>query len=128
MLVPHLYFNGKSEEAIDQYVRAFGAEVKLLLHNSGGEPEKGVMHAEISIHGQRIMLNDVGTGGGYTRRVPVELVVIYDNAADLEKSYEIMKKGSRTISPMEATPYSPCVVEFWDRFGIPWAFMVGQSG
>ena len=34
MLVPHLYLNGKCEEAISQYVKAFGAEVKVLIRHS----------------------------------------------------------------------------------------------
>ncbi|NIO20766.1 MAG: hypothetical protein GTN76_08525 [Candidatus Aenigmarchaeota archaeon] len=73
------------------------------------------------------MLNDIGGNNDYTQRAPTELVVIYDSVEDLKNSYEIMKEGSQTISPMEATFYSPCVVEFWDRFGIPWGFMVGKS-
>jgi len=127
MLVPHLYLNGKCEEAISQYVKAFGAEVKVLIRHSEDEPQKGILHAEIYIHGQRVMLNDIGGNNDYTQRAPTELVVIYDSVEDLKNSYEIMKEGSQTISPMEATFYSPCVVEFWDRFGIPWGFMVGKS-
>jgi len=124
MIVPHLYLSGRCEEAISQYVKAFGTEVRVLLYNSEDEPQKGVMHSEIYIHGQRIMLNDVSAGNDDTGRSAVELVVIYDNVEELKKSYEIMKEGSQTISPMEETFYSPCVVEFRDRFGVPWAFMV----
>jgi len=127
MLVPHLYLNGKCEEAISQYVKAFGAEVKVLIRHSEDEPQKGILHAEIYIHGQRVMLNDIGRNNDYTQRAPTELVVIYDSVEDLRNSYEIMREGSQTISPMEATFYSACVVEFWDTFGIPWGFMVGKS-
>jgi PhnB protein len=127
MIVPHLYLNGRCEEAIAQYVEALGAEVKVLLHHPEDGPQKGVMHAEIYIHGQKIMLNDVGPGSADSQRAPVELVIIFDNAEDLKKSYKIMKEGSRTISPMEETFYSQCVVEFRDRFGVPWGFMVGKS-
>lgn len=121
MLVPHLYFNGKSEEAIDQYVKAFGAEVKLLLHNSEGEPQKGVMHAEIIIHGQRIMLNDNDLG-------PPALVVIYDNKEELMHSYEILKEGGEVTAEMTTTDYSPCVVGLRDRFRMNWGLMVGKPG
>ncbi len=127
MLVPHLYLNGKCEEAIAQYVKAFGAEVKVLIRHDENEPEKGIMHAELYIHGQRVMLNDIGANSNDTGRSPVELIVIYDTVEDLKNAYEIMKEGSQTISPMEETSYSPCVVEFRDRFGVPWGFMVGKS-
>jgi PhnB protein len=126
MLVPHLYLNGRCEEAISIYVKAFGAEVKVLIPQPENSPQKGVMHAEIYIHGQRVMLNDVQGKIDYTRGTQ-ELVVIFNSTEDLKKSYEIIKEGSRTLSPMQATDYSPCVVEFWDKFGIPWGFMVGES-
>ena len=120
MLVPHLYFNGKSEEAISQYVKAFGAEVETVIPYPEEEPQKGVLHAEIFIHGQRIMLNDNDLG-------PPCLVVIYDNKDDLMQSYEIMKEGGEVTAAMIETDYSPCVVGFRDKFGIDWAFMVGKS-
>ena len=120
MLVPHLYFNGKSEEAISQYVKAFGAEVKQVIRHSDGEPEKGVLHAEIFIHGQRIMLNDNNFG-------PPDLVIIYDNKDDLMHSYNIMKEGGEVTAPMIETDYSPCVVALRDRFGVGWCLMVGQA-
>lgn len=85
MLVPHLYLNGKCEEAISQYVKAFGAEVKVLIRHSEDEPQKGILHAEIYIHGQRVMLNDIGGNNDYTQRAPTELVVIYDSVEDLKK-------------------------------------------
>ena len=121
MLVPHLYFNGKSEEAIAQYVRAFGAEVMMLIRHSGDEPQEGVMHAEISIHGQRIMLNDYNLG-------PPALVVIYDNEEELMHSYEVLKEGGEVTAEITATDYSPCVVGLRDRFGINWGLMVVKPG
>jgi PhnB protein len=127
MLVPHLYLNGRCEEAISLYTKAFGAGEGVLIRHSEKEPEKGIMHAEIYIHGQRVMMNDVDGNADYTRRGSVSLVVIYESQEELKKSYEIMKEGSRTLSTMQATDYSPCVVEFRDRFGILWGFMVGKS-
>jgi len=120
MLVPHLYLNGKCEEAIAQYVKAFGAEVRVLIRNSENEPEKGIMHSEIYIHGQRVMMNDNDYG-------PPDMVVIYENKEELVKSYEIMKEGSQITSPPQETSYSPCVVGFTDRFGVKWGLMVGKA-
>jgi PhnB protein len=88
--------------------------------------KKGVLHAEIYIHGQRVMLNDV-PGEIILKRGTQELVAIFDDTEELKKSYEIMKEGSKILSPMQAIDYSPCVVEFWDRFGVLWGFMVGKS-
>jgi PhnB protein len=117
MLIPHLYFNGRSEEAIAQYAEAFGAEVGMVIPYPEEEHKKGIMHSEISIHGQRIMLNDNNLG-------PPCLVVIYEAVEELMRSFEIMKEGSKITSPMTETEYSPCVVGLRDRFGVDWALMV----
>jgi PhnB protein len=127
MLVPHLYLNGRCEEAISQYVKAFSAEVRVLLRHAENEPQKGVLHSEIYIHGQRIMLNDVKAKIDFKQRGAQELVVIFNTVEELKNSYEIMQEGSRTLSPMQAADYSPCVIEFWDKFGILWGFMVGKA-
>ena len=116
MLIPHLYLNGKCEEAISQHVKAFGAEEKVLIRHSEDEPQKGILHAEIDIHGQKIMLNDDDK--------PPGLLVIYDNKEALMNSYEIMKEGGQTTDPMMETSYSPCTVGICDRFGINWVLMV----
>lgn len=120
MLIPHLYFNGRSREAIAQYVQAFGAKVKEVIPYPEGEQTIGVMHSEISIHGQRIMLNDNNFG-------PLCLVVIYETVEELMRSFEIMKEGGEVTAPMIETDYSPCVAGLCDRFGIDWAFMVRKT-
>ena len=119
MLVPHLYLNGKCEEAIQQYVKAFGAEVKVVLHYPEEEHKKGVMHSEIYIHGQRVMLNDNDYGSP-------DMVVIFDTKGELIRSYEVMKKGSIITSPIQETFYTPCQVGFTDKFGVKWGLMVGK--
>ena len=127
MLVPHLYLNGRCEEAISLYVKAFGAELKVFVPQPENAPEKGVIHSEIYIHGQRVMLNDVSGKIDKKQRGTLALVVIFETTEELKKSYEIMKEGSHILSPMQSTGYSPCVVEFWDKFGIHWGFMVGKD-
>jgi PhnB protein len=42
-------------------------------------------------------------------------------------SYDIMKEGSVTIDPLETLPYSPLAVQFIDRFGVQWGFMVEEN-
>ena len=120
MLVPHLYLNGRCQEAITRYVEAFGAEVKDVITYPEAENKKGVMHSEILIHGQRVMMNDNDFG-------PPDLIVIYDSKEDLMHSFEIMKEGGNITAPMQKTDYSSCVVGFSDKFGVKWGFMVRKS-
>jgi len=52
------------------------------------------------------------------------LAVRFDNADNLKEAYSVMKDGSTTISPMQATDYSDCIVRFIDKYDVRWAFWV----
>ena len=52
---------------------------------------------------------------------------MYDTKEEVQRAYEIMKDGSKTIYKMEATPYSSCRVVFVDKFGIRWGIMTEQT-
>lgn len=52
---------------------------------------------------------------------------MYDTKEEVQRAYEAMKEGSKTIYKMEATPYSSCGVAFVDKFGICWGIMTGQT-
>lgn len=89
------------------------------------EQKDYIYHAELVIDNQRIIMSD---------QVDIELTVcytnyltiIYDTKEEVQRAYEIMKEGSKTIYKMEATPYSSCRVVFVDRFGIRWGIMTEQ--
>lgn len=122
MLATHIYFNGQCKEAIELYVKAFNATIKTIMQKSG--QEELVIHAEIYIHNQLLMLNDFGDNDGYSKSGGYQLAVSFDNEDDLKKAYSVLKDGSTTISPMQATDYSTCVVRFIDKFDVRWAFWV----
>ena len=55
------------------------------------------------------------------------LTMMYDVKEEVQRAYEIMREGSKTIYTMETTPYSSCRVFFVDRFGIRWGIMAEQT-
>ena len=55
------------------------------------------------------------------------LTIMCDTKEEVQRAYEIMKEGSKTIYQMEATPYSSCRAVFVDRFGIRWGIMTEQT-
>lgn len=122
MFATHLYFNGQCREAIELYVKAFNATIKTIMPNPG--QEELVIHAEILIHNQLLMLNDFGDNDGYSKSGGYQLTVSFNNEVDLKKAYSVMKDGSTTISPMQATDYSACVVRFIDKFDVRWGLWV----
>lgn len=52
---------------------------------------------------------------------------MFDTKEEVRRAYALMREGSRTIYPMEATAYSSCRAAFVDRFGIRWGLMAEQT-
>ncbi len=124
MFCTHIYFTGQCREAIKLYKRAFHAGVLTLVPSPTIGEESEIIHAEILIHGQKLILTDFGEDAGSPGASRYELVVQFESIAQLEESYDVLVENSLTISPRQSTRYSSCVVRFVDRFGIRWALFV----
>lgn len=124
MLVPQLYLNGKCQEAIETYKKAFKSETISIMFDSEREPGKFVTHAEMHILGTRIMLSDFGGTNELTADSSMEIVAIFENEEFLREAYQIMNKESKTITPIGSIFFSSCLVSFIDEFGVRWCFMV----
>ncbi|MDE6838660.1 MAG: VOC family protein [Acutalibacter sp.] len=136
-IVPTLNFGGNCREAIHMYARGFQGSISCLItYGEANDPaylpllkenqKDFIYHSELILGGQRIILAD---------HVDIEfqtcysnfLTVMFDTKEEVQRAYEVMKEGSQTIYPMEATPYSSCRVVFVDKFGIRWGIMTEQT-
>lgn len=124
MVIPHLHFSGECYQAMNLYAKAFDATINKVIFIENGKPEKGILHAEMTIHGLRVMLNDNRSEICSADFPFVQLVVTFVNEEELKKSYEILKNENGIVSSMRETDYTPCTVGFWDKYGIRWSFMV----
>ncbi len=122
MLSTHIYLNGQTRAALHVYEKAFEAIVQKIIEDPG---QSGlIIHAEIIIHDQLLMLNDTGgdldgcKSGGY------QLSVQFDNEASLQKAYSVLKEGAHILFPLQATDYSDHVVRLIDRFDVRWGLWV----
>ena len=122
MLVTQIHLNGQCREAIEIYVKAFNATIRTIMQNP--ENESLVIHAELFIHNQLLMLNDFGDNEGFSKAGGYHLSVSFDSEEELKKAYSVLKEGSTTITPMRATDYSKCVIRFVDKFDVGWGFWV----
>jgi PhnB protein len=122
MLVTHIYFDGQCKEAIDLYIRAFGGSIETIIPKS--DQDDLIVHAEILIHNQLLMLNDFGNNAGFAKSGGYQLCVKFDTVDDLNKAYSILEEGSTVISAMQETDYSVCVIRFIDKFDVRWGFWV----
>lgn len=136
-IVPALSFGGNCREAIHMYARGFQGSISCLItYGEANDPaylpllkenqKDFIYHSELILGEQRIILAD---------HVDIEfqtcysnfLTVMFDTKEEVQRAYEVMKEGSQTIYPMEATPYSSCRVVFVDKFGIRWGIMTEQT-
>lgn len=132
MLIPHMHFNGSCKEAISLYEKAFNVKVDSVILDIGYAPEEckvddRIAHAVMHIHGKKVFLNDRFGKKDTMTDIAVNLIVTFKNKADLLSCYDIMKEESITIDPLETLPYSPLAVQFIDKFGVQWGFMVEES-
>ena len=135
-VTPTLNFRGNCREAIQMYEKAFGGKITCLItYRDANDPaympllseeqKDYIYHAELVLGNQRIIMSD---------HIDIELsvcysnllTIMYDTKEEVQRAYEIMKEGSKTIYKMEATPYSSCRVVFVDKFGIRWGIMTEQ--
>lgn len=121
MLATHFYFGGRCDEAIRLYEMAFGTKIDFIDRDETG----GVIHAEMHIHGQRVMMNDnYGNKGSNTEDFSIQMVPIFKTEKQLLKCYEILRDEAISVSLPEKAFFSPLVASVTDKFGIRWGLMV----
>ena len=131
MLIPHLHFCGDCEKAITLYEMAFNTKAETIIRSSDYAPDecKGdnrIAHAVMNIHGQRVFLNDRFGNKEKSSDASLHLIIMFGNPAELLACYEILKQDSIIIDPLEELPYSKLAVQFIDKFGVQWGFMVEE--
>ena len=131
MLIPHLHFCGDCEKAIALYEKAFKTKTESIVRNRDYAPDEcqgdnGIAHAVMSIHGQKIFLNDRFGNKEKSQNCAVHLIIMFSNAQELLACYECFKEGCTIIDPFEELPYSKLAGNFIDEFGVQWGFMTEQ--
>lgn len=132
-MVPTLNFGGNCKDAIAMYARAFKGKITCLItYRDADDPAYNALlredqrdyiyHGELQIGDQRIIMSD-HVDIAFTTCYANFLTLMFDTKEEVRQAYDIMKDGSTTIYPMEATRYSACRVVFVDRFGIRWGLM-----
>ncbi len=125
MLIPHIHFSGNCAEAIALYEQAFDTKTDILFLNGNGDGSIG--HAEMRIHGIRVMLNDRFGNKEKSTDCAVALIVTIENSEKLLACYEMLKPGGIVIDPPERLAYTEIGLQFIDRFGVQWGFMMEKT-
>jgi len=132
----YLFFNGRTEEALNFYKNTLGAEVEMLMRFKDApgpnDPNcappsnpNGVMHSSFKLGGQKIMASD-GNSAGKSEFKGFSLTLAVDSEAEADRLFAALSKGGQVQQPMIKTFFSPRFGVLSDKFGVGWMVMVGQ--
>jgi PhnB protein len=133
-LQPYLFFEGRTEEAIDFYKKALGAKVEMLMHwkdcpdKSGCTPgnENKVMHASIHIGDSRVLMSD-GNCQGKSEFKGFSLTISAKTEAEADKFFDALSAGGEVRLAMAKTFFSPRFGMCADKFGVGWMVLVDHQ-
>jgi PhnB protein len=130
---PYLFFDGRSEEALEFYRSALGAEVTFLMrfrdcpeqsHVPPGAADK-VMHASFRVGDTTLMASD-GECQGKASFQGFSLSLTASDEAEAERLFGALAEGGQVRLPLTKTFFSPRFGMVADRFGVPWMVVVAS--
>jgi PhnB protein len=135
---PYLFFDGRTEEALNFYRKAVGAEVEMLMRfkDSPEQPQEGcappagsenkVMHSSFKIGDTVVMASD-GDCKGKPSFQGFSLSISVANEAEAKRVFNGLAEGGQVQMPLGKTFFSPAFGMVADRFGVSWMVYVPQQ-
>ena len=131
----YLFFDGRTEEALEFYKKTLGIEVGMLMRFKDAPPEarqgmapgseNKVMHSAFKLGDQQVMASD-GHCGSQPEFKGFSLSLAVENEAEAEKVFNALGAGGQVRQPLIKTFFSPKFGMVQDKFGVGWMVLVGQ--
>ena len=124
---PYLFLDGRTEEALDFYKKAVGAEVTMMMRFkeapdqsmiSKGSENK-VMHAQFSIGDSVILISD-GRNQGNPKFDGFALTIQAKDSAEAEKLFNGLRQGGEVTMALNKTFFAQQFGMLKDKFGVQW--------
>jgi PhnB protein len=131
---PYLFFDGRTEEAIEFYKKALGAKVEMVMRYKeapeapppGMVPpgsENKVMHSSFRIGDTSVMASDGNCTGKPTFN-GFSLSITVANEGEADRVFAALGDGGKVQMPLAKTFFSPKFGMVADRFGVAWMVIV----
>jgi PhnB protein len=133
----YLSFDGRTEEALEFYKKAVGAEVLMLMrfkdspqppsaeHCAPGSENK-VMHASFRVGDTLLMASD-GSCTNQTKFSGVSLALETANDDEAKRAFAALSEGGQVHQPLISTFFSSQFGVLADKFGLTWMVTVAQK-
>ena len=134
----YLFFDGRTEEALDFYKKTLGIEVEMLMRfkdnpEAAKNPEScapgsedKIMHSCFKLGNQRVMASD-GHAKGQPEFKGFSLSLSATTEAEAEKLFAALGEGGKVEMPLMKTFFSPKFGMVQDKFGLGWMVLVAQQ-
>jgi PhnB protein len=126
----YLSFQGRTEEALNFYAKAVGAEITALMRygdnkevcDSGMVPpgaENKVMHSELRIGESIVMASDTECNGK-PKFEGISLTLLGKTDAETTRLFNALADGGTVQMPLSPTFFTSQFGTLLDRFGVNW--------
>jgi PhnB protein len=131
---PYLFFEGRTEEALEFYKSKLGAKVDFLMrykdnpepkYNPPNSAEK-VMHSSFHIGDTMVMASD-GNCTGKPSFQGFSLTYNAADEADAKRRFHALAEGGKVSQPLSETFFAKSFGMLADRFGVNWMVMAGPK-
>ena len=129
-VLTYLFLDGRTEEALDFYKKAVGAEVTMLMkfkespdksHIPAGGDDK-VMHAVFKVGDTSMMISD-GMNKGSPKFDGFAFSINANDVPQAQKYFHALAEGGAVTMPLTETFFAKTFGMVTDKFGVRW--MVG---
>ena len=127
---PYLFFEGRTEEALDFYQQKLGAKVEAVMrYKDNPDPQYNppnsankVMHALFRIGDTKVMASD-GNCAGKPSFQGFALTINAANPAEAKQRFDALAEGGQVQMPLNETFFARSFGMVADRFGVNWMVM-----
>jgi PhnB protein len=132
---PYLFFNGRTEEALEFYRQTLGAEILMKMRFKDAPdsppgakpPADAIMHACLRIGDSQVMASDGMTPNGQPSFAGFSLSYQAKDPADAQRRFEALAKGGQVQMPLGETFFARSFGMVADKFGISWMVIAGAK-
>ena len=131
---PYLFFEGRTEEALEFYQSKLGAKVEFMMrykenpdpkYNPPNAGEK-VMHSCFRVGDTQVMASD-GNCSGKPSFQGFSLTFNAKDEADAKRRFNALAEGGQVNLPLSETFFAKSFGMVADRFGLNWMVMAGPK-
>ena len=134
---PYLFFEGRTEEALNFYRQALGAQVQMMMRykespdpaqcpDGTQPPGDKVMHACVTIGDTQLMASD-GFCSGRPKFEGFSLSYPARDEADAKRRFNALADGGQVQMPLGETFFAKSFGMVKDKFGVGWMVIAGQK-